>query len=172
MIYSIKQGSHFSSPRTNLIPTISKTFEYSWVFNHSAIQKFDDNQWNKLFGVWFLPPISKCWQFKTKPTRYNAVMIAFRWNDGLELSPYLHRCGSADRCDSNLNGVNLNVKYDCKIGEIIHTKIVFSKGKVQITVNGQTNEFDFDSSFLGFKIQPWFGGQQPSKNNLTILKLS
>lgn len=172
MIYTILKDNHYSTPRTNIIPTFKKTFEYSWVFNDSVIQEFDDNQWNKLFGVWFFPPAEKCWEFKNKPNRYNAVMISFRWNNGLELSPYLHRFGSADRSDSNLRGINLNATYSCEIGQIIHTKIEFKKDKVLITINGNVNEYDFDSSWIGFKIQPWFGGQNSSKNNFSILKLN
>lgn len=172
MIYTILKDNHFSFPRTNIIPTFDKTFEYSWVFNKSVIQKLENNQWNKLFGIWFIPPISKWWEFRFKPTRYNAAMVAFRWNNGLELSPYLHRQGSADRADSNYKGVNLNCIKKCKIGDVIHTKIVFNKDTVEITIDNQVYKFDFESSLVGFRIQPYFGGLKPSKNNLTILKLN
>jgi hypothetical protein len=168
MIYTIKKGIHFSTPRTNMFAPKNHTIEGVWQFNETIKYEADaENDWNKLYGIWFVPPIS--WLFKnpTKSTRYNCAMVAFRWkNNQLELAPYLHRKGSVEYVE--LLGTEI---INCSINTDIYTKIEVLKQSVVFTINDKVFTFDFPKhSDYAFRIQPYFGGQLPAPHNITISK--
>ncbi len=168
MIYTIKKGEHFSSPRTNICTPKNHTIENVWQFDETIKYEADsENDWNKLFGIWFVPPISWLLKNPTKSTRYNCVMVAFRWkNNQLELSPYLHRKGSIEYVEL-LDTEIIN----CEINTDIYTKIEVLKESVIFTINGKIFTFTFPShGNIAFNIQPYFGGQSTSPHDIIILK--
>lgn len=169
MTYTIAKGDHFSSPRTNLLPVKSQTIECLWTFDDSIKYEADsENDENKLFGLWFLPPLSWIFKNPTKITRYNCAMVAFRWKDNqLELSPYLHRQGSIEWAEKLGN-----VLVVCEIGQPIFTKIQVLSNLVLFQINDKNFVFEFPThNNLAFAVQPYFGGQATAPHTITIQKV-
>lgn len=169
MTYTIAKSSHFSSPRTNILPLSKSTVEGTWIFNETIKYEPDiENDWNKLFGIRFMPPLLWAIKNPTKIGRYNCAMVAFRWKDNqLELSPYLHRNGSMEM--SELLG---NTKVICAIGQPITTKIQLLSNLVIFTIKDQVFTYEFPAhGNIAFAVQPYFGGQAVAPHSILIQKV-
>ena len=170
MNYTIQKGEHYSSPRTNILPLSSHTVEATWIFDESVKYEADsENDQNKLFGLWFLPPLSWIVKNPTKLTRYNCAMVAWRWiDDGLELSPYLHRSGSLEYTEK-LGNVRVKVP----LNEPIQTKIQVTANFVIFKIGDIELMYEFPKhSSIAFAVQPYFGGQAVAPHDISIQKVS
>lgn len=168
MTYTIQKGEHCSLPRTNLLPLSTHTIEATWIFDESVkYQADEENDWNKLFGLWFMPPISWIFKNPTKMTRYNCAIVAFRWKGGrLELSPYLHRNGSLEYAEK-LGGAIV----PCEIGQPIATRIQVLSNLVLFQINDKNFVYEFPKhNSLAFTVQPYFGGQAVAPHDILIQK--
>lgn len=139
-----RKGRHRSRPfRVKRLSrwTATYVFDASCAYNIGAEQK----DWNKLCGI-------KRRFFR--PMR-DSVMVAWRWNDGIELIPYVHVAGGRD---FYFDPVKVYP------GEPVTVSIDLNTG---VTIGGKF--YSLPQTWVkGWFINAWFGGTCPAPHRMSI----
>jgi len=153
----IKKGRHsyFHIPMLNFGSSVSKTFTFNSPIEHDLGYP-DQLDWNKLFGVAFIP---------TKHT--NSYRIAWRYvptTKQIELGAYYYQKGVLYK-DLSLGFISTNTPYKGVIS--------YSNGTVTFSIYRDNVPFSSLSvqgkwQFIGWKLYPYFGGNKPAPIDISI----
>lgn len=152
--YVIKKGQHYS---THSLSKIDKeTLNFKTTFDSSAIYTALDetNQAdiNKLYGV------SDC----NSTHQENSARFGWRWMDNnLEILAYTYVNGK--RNFQYITSVALNKEYTYSL-TLAPEQYIFSVGKVTVTM-----ERHCTGKASGYKLYPYFGGDETAPHDITIL---
>jgi hypothetical protein len=152
MNYYIFKGFHFSFPFIPRFYYKRKVFKWEVVFDNSCrynIGKEDQADWNKLVGV----------SNHIFPRKYS-VRFVWRWyNDELQLGVY-HEINKKPAS---------YVIYTPKKNEPVKLELYIGHNFVTAKANGKWKyNYPFVSKKLRFRLNPYFGGNNPSPHLIKI----
>jgi hypothetical protein len=161
MIYIIKKGDHFSSPRTPkaLVRQVNGQVKFTAAnYNLDGGDQFD---WNKLTGISFNP---------LNPSR-DAVMIGWRWNNltnKIQLGAYFNVKGQNIYPELNMSPI-----MEVSQTELVTFKIDYNQVVITSTIQNKSITIPvpqgmFKSWLTSFRIQPYFGGNRSAPNYIEI----
>ena len=158
--YKIPKGSNFSTPRTPKILVREVAGQCRFILGDYTLNPSDQKDWNKLTGI----------SFNMLMPNRNAAMVGWRWNpvtDKIELSAYF-----------NVNGQNLyaeNMGYpivSVGLGEWFGFIVDYNRVTIQKLNSAPVTVYcpkDLKATWLtSFRIQPYFGGNNPASENIEL----
>lgn len=155
----IKKGKHYSGLSVPQLLFGETSIMHKLVFNDSCrynLNNEDQLDVNKLIGIGYLP------SHHQKSCRFG-----WRYNvdkDKMEILAYWYNNGKRDF--EHLCWVN--------IGETVTYLVKSTKDRHYLIVKTQSGVFtkilDFGHSFIGYKLKPYFGGNQKAPQDILILE--
>ena len=158
MIRTVKEGKHrFTPPMWGLHigKSITRTVEFDYSCTY-LLPEQDQNDWNKLIG-----------KSDLLGPHHTSFRFAWRYNECLNLidiAAYWYFKGK--RSHFKLGELEFNRKYEFTIKEGFNG----SRNSVFWYINGQDHfVLPFDFPLIGWKLGPYFGGNNPAPHEMKIL---
>lgn len=156
--YTIAKGQHYvNNDSTNLEIINSKQLNFICKFDNSAIysnsNKANQSDINKLYG------------FSDNNKKHHDFSARFGWNwlnNGLHLWAYTYNDAKVSVKD--LGTVTIGSEITCSI-KVLPTHYIYSVNGINTFVPRTATT----ANALGYKLYPYFGGDEPAPQDITIL---